>query len=141
MKFDENGGLTEFEKMIILGLPIFCIAYPKTMAGKSWQSNLSVLIFDFIVDFLIVANIITDGGSLVLFIVEILMAIFLAYRVGIKFTSNNFNEVVSRSMRWRNSNVSMLDKKMKYTFDRFVTMLTILNAIIICDAVISNHVS
>jgi len=35
------------------------------------------------------------------------------------FTYNNFREVVSRQMIWRNSNVSMFNERLKYSINRF----------------------
>lgn len=36
------------------------------------------------------------------------------------YTYQNFDEVVSRRMLWRNSNVSLFEEQAKYTYDRFV---------------------
>lgn len=35
------------------------------------------------------------------------------------YTYNNFSEVVSRRMIWRNSNVSMFNERLKYSINRF----------------------
>lgn len=50
-------------------------------------------------------------GSLILaFIFAIITAIF---------TYRNFDEVISRQFRWRNSNVELFSAQLKYTFSRF----------------------
>ena len=37
------------------------------------------------------------------------------------FTHENFFELVSRRMQWRNSNVDMFEVKWKYVFNRFAS--------------------
>jgi len=36
------------------------------------------------------------------------------------YTYNNFDEVVSRRMLWRNSNVSLFNEQLKYSIGRFI---------------------
>ncbi len=41
---------------------------------------------------------------------------------GMRFTYSNFDEIVSRRMRYRNSNVDLFDIQWKYAFNRFVVI-------------------
>jgi hypothetical protein len=60
-----------------------------------------------VLPYLIVAGIVSIGFS-----------IYIA-----KFTWNNFKEVVSRRMLWRNSNVGLFQKRLEYSLSRFVATL------------------
>lgn len=62
----------------------------------------------------------TNSTFLLILIGLILMTIiFFSVKVAI-YTYKNFDEVVSRRMLWRNSNVSLFNEQLKYSIGRFI---------------------
>lgn len=60
-------------------------------------------------------------GMGTLIMVGIITLLSLGATVSVaKYTYQNFDEVVSRRMLWRNSNVSLFEEQAKYTYDRFI---------------------
>jgi len=62
---------------------------------------------------------ICGAGALVAAGAAMLLSLVVSARVAMH-TYQNFDEVVSRRMLWRNSNVSLFEAQAKYTYDRFV---------------------
>lgn len=48
-----------------------------------------------------------------------------------KFTNDNFDEIVSRRMRWRSSNVDLFDKQWKFTLNRYIVFAFGIAAIVL----------
>jgi hypothetical protein len=48
----------------------------------------------------------------------VIIAIYFSVKIA-TYTYRNFDEVVSRRMLWRNSNVSMFQEQLKYSLSRF----------------------
>ena len=66
-----------------------------------------------------------------------IVAMLVSYACGLivavplaKCTEANFSEIVSRRMRWRNSNVDLFDMKMKYVINRYCVFAFCISSIV-----------
>lgn len=73
----------------------------------------------------------TDGWCMLYTLLETLTGV-IAFGAGIwvwKFVRENFDEVVSRRMKYVNSRASMYGEHWKFTFDRFYTTIASISAL------------
>ena len=64
----------------------------------------------------------------VLFGIAVAVDVYLSVMIAI-FSFRNFDEVVSRRMLWRNSNVSLFQEQLKYAISRFGSALLLFGLI------------
>lgn len=64
------------------------------------------------------ANTQNSTWYLIIIGLALVVSIFFSVIIAI-YTYRNFDEVVSRRMLWRNSNVSLFNEQLKYTLSRF----------------------
>ena len=62
--------------------------------------------------------------SISLLIILVILAFIFSLWTAI-FTYKNFNEVISRQFRWRNSNVEIFSSRLYYTSSRFAFAMTV----------------
>ena len=119
-------------------------------SGLTWRcwcvANMGLLTYPLLFIFLLVLSVQYDGGldEVLDIYSEIFETLYLVIPIGVlgifwsvkvaQFAYNNFDEVTSRQMRWRNSNVSMHDARLGYWFNRFIVsffLYTIILSIIL----------
>jgi len=79
-----------------------------------------------------------DKSLFVPYLIALLCGCLVAAPI-LRFTRNHFDEVVSRRMRWKSSNVDMFDAKWKYTMNRFTVTLYYAMACAFLPYYILNH--